>query len=369
MYSKSCLAFCLFPLVACDCFFFALLRVWEGRASETSCLFSLTRDRRKISTNHTPFHLPFYAPFQQLLPEHRRELKKYEEKYPHPSQPTTSLFPDKSNQADSPHLLLPLSNSFESLLALEKDFKTVMVGDSHARHLAPLISERTSHRTRVNGVCRPGDGLLTISSTSIPPPDPRGCLVLLVGTNDVTAGRQTDIFQHFEEIIKQHEQTSRILVTPLPHRHDLPPSSQIHDAVSLVNHYLEELCVRYKGAELDDIRHLRRKHFTQHGLHLRTSGKILFADAIVRGLAGMSLPRRPPAPAAPRVRTPPRGPEPAADCESPPTQDSPRTLPHETFADAVKTNTAASPTRQTNSLQTNDINTFLGNPLLTMTQN
>ncbi|KAG8279139.1 hypothetical protein J6590_003946 [Homalodisca vitripennis] len=180
---------------------------------------------------------------------------------------------------------------------------------------------------------------------------------------------QTDIFQHFEEIIKQHEQTSRILVTPLPHRHDLPPSSHIHDAVSLVNHYLEELCVRYKGAELVDIRHLRRNHFTQHGLHLRASGKILLADAIVRGLAGMSLPRRPPAPAAPRVRTPPRGPEPAADCESPPTQDSPRTLPHETFADAVKTNTAASPTRQTNSLQTNDINTFLGNPLSTMTQN
>ncbi|KAG8330624.1 hypothetical protein J6590_058691, partial [Homalodisca vitripennis] len=320
-----------------------------------------------------------------------------------------------SNQADSLHLLLPLSNSFESLLALEEDFKTVsykktkkpkpnkkpalnnhknrkslqsalnskstiyptkipflnvsVVGDSHARHLAPLISERTSHRTRVNGVCRPGDGLLTISSTSIPPPDPQGCLVLLAGTNDVTAGRQTDIFQHFEEIIKQHEQTSRILVTSLPHRHDLPPSSHIHDAVSLVNHYLEELCVRYKGAELVDIRHIRRKHFTQHGLHLRASGKILLADAIVRGLAGMSLPRRPPAPATPRVRTPPRGPEAAADCESPSTQDSPRTLPHETFADAVKTNTAASPTRQTNALQTNDINTFLGNPLSTMTQN
>ncbi|KAG8310999.1 hypothetical protein J6590_051528 [Homalodisca vitripennis] len=151
--------------------------------------------------------------------------------------------------------------------------------------------------------------------------------------------------------------------------HDLPPSSHIHDAVSLVNHYLEELCVRYKGAELVDIRHIRRKHFTQHGLHLRASGKILLADAIVRGLAGMSLPRRPPAPAAPRVRTPPRGPEPAADCESPSTQDSPRTLPHETFADAVKTNTAASPTRQTNSLQTNDINTFLGNLLSSMTQN
>ncbi|KAG8334348.1 hypothetical protein J6590_092489 [Homalodisca vitripennis] len=34
------------PELACDDFF-ALLRVWEGRASETSCLFSLTRDKAK----------------------------------------------------------------------------------------------------------------------------------------------------------------------------------------------------------------------------------------------------------------------------------------------------------------------------------
>ncbi|KAG8304507.1 hypothetical protein J6590_092049 [Homalodisca vitripennis] len=281
----------------------------------------------------------------------QEELKKYEEKYPHPSQPTTSLLTDKSNQADFPHLLLPLSDSFESLLAREEDFKTETV--------MPVTWRLSSLREHLTGPESTGSAGREPAFSLSPPPS----------SHHRTHRDALKTDRHFPTHRGNH-QTARadfqVLVTSLPHRHDLPPSSHIHDSVSLVNHYLEKLCVRYKGAELVDIRH---KHFTQHGLHLRASGKILIADAIVRGLADMSLPRRPPAPAAPRVRTPPRGPEPAADCESPPTQDSPRTLPHDTFADAVKTNTAASPTRQTNSLQTNDINTFLGNPLSTMTQN
>ncbi|KAG8335359.1 hypothetical protein J6590_070095 [Homalodisca vitripennis] len=210
-----------------------------------------------------------------------------------------------------------------------------VIGDSHVRNLSAILRRRTS-ATNIVGVCKPGAGLLQIKPTTPPPED--HCFVLIVGTNDLAAGRQDIIYQHMEEIIQQYSGNSKVLVSPLLPRHDLPRDSPVHKKVALANNYISELCERYKGAAFLDISDLSRHHFTAHGLHLTTAGKAILADLIVKGLN--SPPRtfnRTPAESAPR---PPL---------SPPTPPPPPTSAqgHNTYAEAVTQRPAGASTLPT----------------------
>jgi len=273
---------------------------------------------------------------QSLLPEdpsfkvvtyHRTNKQKPQENLRYK---TIKFKPALSNQIKKSQPLVPNPttkiNTHRTI-----PFKYVsVVGDSHARHLAGLMSERTSHRTMVDGVCKPGAGLLNIVTSSSSPsthPNP-DCVVLIAGTNDVAAGRQNIVFRNFERIIKDMRKSSRVLVCPLPPRYDLPPASPIHTVTSEVNNYIEELCVRNQGVELLNISSIGRKHFTAHGMHLRASGKILLAKLAVDALANCS-----PLP-APRRRH-----ESNTSAKSPPRQvhlTQPYMLPYDSYAEAVR---------------------------------
>lgn len=246
-------------------------------------------------------------------------------------------------------------------------FKNITVlGDSHARNLAALTSERTSHYTTVTGTCKPSAGLLNIAPTSTPPP--QHCYVILAGTNDVAAGRQNIIYRHLEGVLKSCVKTSRVLVSAIPTRYDLPRRSPIHNTVALVNSFMEELCKRHEGVEFLDLSGLSRDHFTAHGLHLRTKGKQLVADVIVERLALM---KPPPLQAKPDTKTPRK------PLSSVPGR--PQTLRHESFAAAARSPVQPSPedtnlakpscSRQTLPEIPKSQQNFLGNPLLSPVQN
>ncbi|KAG8275288.1 hypothetical protein J6590_089310 [Homalodisca vitripennis] len=207
-----------------------------------------------------------------------------------------------------------------------------VIGDSHVRNLSAILRRRTS-ASNIVGVCKPGAGLLQIKPTTPLPED--HCFVLIAGTNDLAAGRQDIIYQHMEEIIQQYSGNSKVLVSPLLPRHDLPRDSPVHEKVALANNYMSELCERYKGAAFLDISDLSRHHFTAHGLHLTTAGKAILADLIVKGLN--SPPRtfnRTPAESVPRLPLPPPTPPP------PPTSAQ----GHNTYAEAVTQRPAGAPT-------------------------
>ncbi|KAG8242318.1 hypothetical protein J6590_068265 [Homalodisca vitripennis] len=194
-------------------------------------------------------------------------------------------------------------------------FKNVTVlGDSHSRNLSAIMRAQTAGHTNIIGVCKPGAGLLHIAPSHAPPEN--HCYVLVVGTNDLAAGRQDIVFQHMEEVIKSCRISSNLLVSPLPPRYDLPPDSPIHESIALANSYVSELCERYEGVAMMDISVLGREHFTPHGLHLTTTGKSLLAGLIVKELTG--LPRRhfrTTAPTAP-PRSPSASPTPTAQHHS-----------------------------------------------------
>lgn len=234
---------------------------------------------------------------------------------------------NKKKGLKCPHSNVPMHQAKLTLLP----FKSVTVlGDSHARHIAPLMHKITQRSTHISGVCKPNAGLKEIVVTSARPPAPSHCDVLMLGTNDVDAGRQSIIFSQLENVIGSScSASSRVLLVPLFPRHDLPPDTNIRRVTSLVNNYMEELCIRHEGAEILDISTITRHHFTRQGLHLQDSGKELLSELLVQKLAGMK-------PTA--VNCPPRSSQPAPAVESSPgplASPGPFTLPHESFAAAV----------------------------------
>ncbi|KAG8277742.1 hypothetical protein J6590_036522 [Homalodisca vitripennis] len=150
-----------------------------------------------------------------------------------------------------------------------------IVGDSHARHLAGMMRAMVDGDTDVSGTCKPGAGLL--NTTPDPAPPPGNCFVLVSGNNDVAAGRQNIIFSNLEEVNKNCRMTSKVLITPLFPRYDLPPDSPIQKNIRIANAYISELCVRREGVEMVDISRIGRQFFTAQGQHLRARNLHKFA--------------------------------------------------------------------------------------------
>ncbi|KAG8283366.1 hypothetical protein J6590_018957 [Homalodisca vitripennis] len=162
-------------------------------------------------------------------------------------------------------------------------FQTVIIeGGSHARHLAGLVQQRVKLPTRVSGICKPSAGLL--DATSGAPPTPGSCCVILAGTNDIATGESQSIYRHLEQRIIARLASSRVIVSTIPQRHDLPVDHIVNQTTTAVNHYIEKLCARCEGAQLLNINSIERRWFTRHGLHLRLSGKRILAGLLVRSL-------------------------------------------------------------------------------------
>ncbi|KAG8270724.1 hypothetical protein J6590_078798 [Homalodisca vitripennis] len=223
-------------------------------------------------------------------------------------------------------------------------FKYITVrGDSHARHIAGLVINLIGPTTVVNGVCVPGARFLDVVSPARTSSEPRPCCeVLIAGTNDLAVGKQRNIYRHLEGYIAAGSSNTEIVLTTLPHRHDLDPTHPVHYQILLLNAYIEELAARHKLRVLnfDDI---GRRYFTRHGQHLSWRGKRLLAGMIVAAMRpatqgpGMTAqPRfqgnhRTTAATTDKILTPA-----AARGESATIRQRPASIQYVTYADAVR---------------------------------
>ncbi|KAG8280888.1 hypothetical protein J6590_070818 [Homalodisca vitripennis] len=231
-------------------------------------------------------------------------------------------------------------------------FSSIIIeGDSHTRGLTGILRRMVTCETMVGGVCKPGAKLM--EATSDDSPSAGGCYVIVAGTNDVA--QQYNIYRHLERRITSKLRTSRVVVSTLPHRHDLPASHKINQETVLINNYIEELCERHRGAEVLQFNNIGRGAFTQHGMHLKRNTKHLLAQELIECLRKMD------STASRETSQPPvtaRGVQnngrktdqalesptaPLSTALQPPAASEPRTLLYESFAEAVK---CRSPVRQ-----------------------
>ncbi|KAG8250855.1 hypothetical protein J6590_093283, partial [Homalodisca vitripennis] len=185
----------------------------------------------------------------------------------------------------------------------ELPYSSVLIeGDSHTRDLAKHVRRRITRGMKVEGVCKPGAGLLDATSQVSPP-------------------LQRTIYRHLEDIIRTKLKTSSVVVSTLPHRHDLP-----------TNHLINQEIV-YRGAGVLDFNRIGRSAFTRHGMYLRPDSKHLLVECLqganrfIRG-----TPSPPPAsPAEPSPTAPSALPLSALGR---PVAAGPHMLSYESFAEA-----------------------------------
>ncbi|KAG8284986.1 hypothetical protein J6590_090852 [Homalodisca vitripennis] len=132
-------------------------------------------------------------------------------------------------------------------------------------------------------------------------PQPGSCCILFAGTNDVAADESDNILEHLERKLTARLSSSAVIVSTVPHRHDLPEDHPVNQRIDLVNFYIEELSIRHEGVELLNFNLIGRRWFTRHGMHLRLPGKRLLADLVLESLhrcARLFAARLPASPAA-----------------------------------------------------------------------
>ncbi|KAG8312513.1 hypothetical protein J6590_023120 [Homalodisca vitripennis] len=190
-----------------------------------------------------------------------------------------------------------------------------------------------------------GKSLLIRSSAALDFTD-RGIVILPIG-------QQRNIYTHLERCITSKLRTAKVVVSTLPHRHDLPAQHPINRETSLINAYIEELCVRQSGVEVVDFNRIGRGAFTNHGMHLKPQCKRLLAELLMECMGGFcrAVTSRPPPlkscrPSLPRTDHLSKK---SVACKTPAAVELP-TLSFETFADVVKLNNNKSGYNQKNSL-------------------
>ncbi|KAG8251026.1 hypothetical protein J6590_089334 [Homalodisca vitripennis] len=127
-------------------------------------------------------------------------------------------------------------------------------------------------QVNITGVCKPSGRLRGIAPTD---PPTNHAYVILAGTNDLAAGRRQHLSlrlgQSFSKcglratrgpVMVNCTRSSRVLVSPLWSRYNLPPASPVDKAALLANNYIDELYRRHEGIELLDLSDFSRRQFT-----------------------------------------------------------------------------------------------------------
>lgn len=160
-----------------------------------------------------------------------------------------------------------------------------ILSDSHGRHIASLVQNLVSTKTKVTCICKPGAKLMNIAPNS---PPSGGCTIIIAGSNDVAAGEQGNIYRYLSQKVTNYLRTTKVVVATLPHRHDLAADHPINQQTVLANRYIRQVCEEHQGAVLLDFNRISRRFFTRNGMHLRMLGKRMLARLIVERVGSAS---------------------------------------------------------------------------------
>ncbi|KAG8277702.1 hypothetical protein J6590_037847 [Homalodisca vitripennis] len=113
-------------------------------------------------------------------------------------------------------------------------------GDSNGSDIADLVRGMVTGGKTVEGARRSGAKLQAVNSDVTPPTG--NCYVLIAGTNDLAALLLNNIYRHLELCITAKLTTAKVIVSTLPHQHDLSTNYPINKETALVNAYIDKNC-------------------------------------------------------------------------------------------------------------------------------
>lgn len=187
-----------------------------------------------------------------------------------------------SNLSEEPNLVAT-SPVQQKKISPEK-ISVVVVGDSHGRHLARLLQEKSNNAVAVKEMIQPGAKLQqVISAFSLLNVTAKDNIVFTAGANDIYSGESFNIFRNLKKSILKLK-PARVLLCSIPFRVDLPLFHGINEEIMKVNVFLHEISCTMNNVEFIDFGLYSSRYFALSGIHLNIYGKRIVASKIIKAL-------------------------------------------------------------------------------------
>ena len=212
----------------------------------------------------------------------------------------------KSDNVASTQFTLNTFNKFDSLSNLKDDFdpstgslqtrvrkaqlkntrvekhKVLILGDSHARSVAPRLQYNLGKDYAASSYVKPGAQMKDITIIAYgerKKMNSDDVLVLWGGSNDISKKNMRNAITEVFELVKDSKETNIVLISA-PHRHDLIPNSCVNKEVCKYDRIMKKLVKLYTNVNYLET-DLERSNFTKHGFHLNSKGKDLLVHQLV----------------------------------------------------------------------------------------
>jgi len=167
-----------------------------------------------------------------------------------------------------------LTRNLKKSLPKTKKKKVVIIGDSHARGYAAVISSELGNDFEVTGTVIPGAQLINITNLADVELSALGksdAVIVIGGANDINKNETNIGLTHLRKFVENKRNTN-IMVVTAPHRYDLHESSCVNNEIVVLNRKLHKLVKTADNVNIIQVT-LNRNDFTRHGMHLHISGK------------------------------------------------------------------------------------------------
>jgi hypothetical protein len=152
--------------------------------------------------------------------------------------------------------------------------KIMVIGDSHCRGSARIISDYLGGKYVVTGMIKSGAGaldILTLTNSRCRHLTRRDVIIIQGGSNDVYRNNAklalTQILNFCEKLSYVN-----IIILDIPHRYDLTETFCVNKEIQVFNRKLRKVTKLYKHVKILEVSN-NREVFTRHGMHLNREGK------------------------------------------------------------------------------------------------
>lgn len=231
------------------------------------------------SLNETNNSLIFPEEIEIVNPNNKRSQNlKHTSKYCKIDNTKFELLNDKCTQG----------NTYESDQKHEPSVghKINIVADSHGRKLREMIQDDCKNYNVYSSI-KPNVKMLNIlkdAEKEVKTMTTDDFIVIIGGTNDITNCLNEKYIPNKVEKTIQCCSNTNVIVSAIPYRYDLP---HLNRKIYYINSYLQKLCDKYSNTHFLSLDALKRYHYTNHGIHLNSSGKLKMSTTIVTLMKGI----------------------------------------------------------------------------------